>query len=158
MEDLSLILWRERELMEMLLYKLEQEQLVLATGRTRWLASAAREVDAVLGMLRQTEVLRAAAADHAAAEVGLLPNPSLSSLAATAPEPWSSILLEHRDAFLAYTRQITEMAAVNRDLLTTGYRSARETLMAMADTTETYAPDGTTVVAEHGRRLVDRSI
>ncbi len=48
MEDLSLILWRERELLETLLYKLEQEQLVLASGRTRWLARAAREVETVL--------------------------------------------------------------------------------------------------------------
>ena len=39
MEDLSLILWRERELLETLLYKLEMEQLVLASGSSRWLAT-----------------------------------------------------------------------------------------------------------------------
>ena len=43
MEDLSLILWRERELLETMLYKLEVEQLVLSSGRTRWLAHATRE-------------------------------------------------------------------------------------------------------------------
>ena len=41
MEDLSSVLWRERELLETLLFKLEIEQLVLASGRTRWLAPAA---------------------------------------------------------------------------------------------------------------------
>ena len=35
MEDLSLILWRERELLDTLLYKLEIEQLVLAGGKSR---------------------------------------------------------------------------------------------------------------------------
>lgn len=158
MEDLSLILWRERELMEMLLFKLEQEQLVLASGRTRWLATSAREVEAVLGMIRQTELLRAVAADEAAAAVGLGPNPSLSALAEQADEPWRSILLEHREAFLGFTRQITEMAAANRELLTTGYRSVRDTLMSLADSPERYAPDGSVVMADFRQRLVDRSI
>ena len=36
--ELSNVLWRERELLEMLLFKLESEQLVLAAGRTHWLA------------------------------------------------------------------------------------------------------------------------
>ena len=45
MEDLSSVLWRERDLLEMLAYKLEVEQRVLARGRTHWLAAAAREVE-----------------------------------------------------------------------------------------------------------------
>ncbi len=61
MEDLSLILWRERELLDTLLYKLEIEQLVLAGGRSRWLPSAAREVETVLDAIRETELLRAVA-------------------------------------------------------------------------------------------------
>ena len=66
MEKLSLILWRERELLDTLLFKLEIEQLVLASGRTRWLTRAAREVEPVLETLRETEILRAVAADEAA--------------------------------------------------------------------------------------------
>ena len=48
MEDLSSVLWRERDLLELLLFKLEVEQLVLTSGRTHWLAVAAREVETVL--------------------------------------------------------------------------------------------------------------
>lgn len=59
MEDLSSVLWRERELLETLLYKLEVEQLVLAGGRSHWLATAAREVERVLDRIREIEVLRA---------------------------------------------------------------------------------------------------
>ena len=33
--ELSSILWRERDMLELLLFKLEEEQLVLAAGRTR---------------------------------------------------------------------------------------------------------------------------
>ena len=42
------------------LFKLEEEQLVLAGGRTRWLAHATREVEMVLEQIRRTEVMRAA--------------------------------------------------------------------------------------------------
>src|SRR5262245_58692810 len=100
MERLSLVLWRERELLDMLQFKLEVEQLVLASGRSRWLMRAAREVEAVLETIRETEVLRAVAADEAAASIGMTSNPSLSALAEAAGEPWSTILAEHRDAFL----------------------------------------------------------
>lgn len=164
MEDLSLLLWRERELMETLLYRLEQEQLVLASGRTHWLARAAREVEAVLETLRETEVLRAMAADHAAASVGLGSNPSLKELAERAHEPWRSILLEHREALIAHARLITDLAAANRGLLTAGFRAARDTLMAMGGGPEAhqpdgYQPDGSAVIAGDPRHhLLDRSI
>ena len=158
MEELSAILWRERELLGMLLYKLEQEQLVLASGKTRWLGTAASEVETVLGLIHQTEVLRAISVDEVARSLGMAPNPGLSDLAQHAGEPWASILLDHRDVFLSYTRQITEMAGANRDLLTTGARAAREMLLSVTDGSQTYSPDGSAVAAGPGRRLVDRII
>jgi len=56
LRDVSAILWRERHLLELLLFKLDEEQLVLAAGRTRWLARATREVEMVLEEIRQTEL------------------------------------------------------------------------------------------------------
>jgi hypothetical protein len=156
-EKLSLILWRERELLELLAYKLELERLVLASGRSRWLSHANKEVEDVLLTLRETEVLRAMAADEAAEEVGLEANPSLSALAEAAAEPWRTILLEHRDAFLVMTREIAELSDANRGLITAGYRSAHETLLAIRGTAEGYTPDGSAVSAPN-RRLLDRSL
>jgi hypothetical protein len=157
-ENLSLILWRERELLETLLFKLEQEQLVLASGRNRWLPRAAREVEAVLEAIRETELLRAVAADEAARSVGMSANPSLRALADGVNEPWKSILLDHRQAFLNYTREIMDMASANRDLLTTGYQAARDTLMSLGDTADSYSANGSAVLSEQRSRLVDRSI
>lgn len=159
MEKLSLILWRERELLDTLLFKLEQEQLLLASGRSRWLLRAAREVEAVLETIRETEVLRAVAADEAAEQLGLTSNPSLRALADAVAEPWSSILHEHREAFESVTREITALAETNRDLITAGYRSARETLLSLDEGVAGYTPDGH-VVTQHPSvpRLVDRSL
>jgi FlgN protein len=158
MEKLSLILWRERELLETLLFKLEVEQLVMATGRTRWLLPAAKEVETVLETIRQTEVLRAVAADEAAEQLGLPPNPSLRSLAETVAEPWASILADHREAFASITTEVTAMADANRELVTAGIRSARETLMTLGESTAGYSADGSAVVGAVRHRLVDRSL
>lgn len=159
MEKLSQILWRERELLETLLFKLEEEQLVLAAGRTRWLARAAREVENVLETIRETEILRSVAADEAAAAVGLGFNPSLRALAEAADEPWHSLLLDHHEAFTGLTREIAALADANRELITNGYRSARETLLSFGEVTEGYAADGSAVaVADSRRRILDWSL
>ena len=129
MEDLSLVLWRERELLETLLYKLEVEKLVLASHSTRWLAAAAREVEALLETIRETELLRAVAADDAAASVGLAPNPSLRALAEAVGEPWHTILMDHHKAFVACTRDLVETAATNRELLAWSKQAARQLLL-----------------------------
>ena len=67
LSDVSNILWRERQLLELLVFKLEEEQLVLAAGRTRWLAHATREVENVLGEIRRVELERAIAVADAGA-------------------------------------------------------------------------------------------
>jgi hypothetical protein len=157
MEDLSSVLWRERELLETLLFKLEVEQLVLATGRTRWLAPAAREIEEVLDAIREIELLRSVEADAIAAALGLEPNPSLREIAEVSDEPWKSIWLDHRESFTSVAAEISEMAENNRELLTSGYQAAKATLAALSDTPSTYTADGSTV-SERRTSLLDRSI
>jgi len=156
MEKLSQILWRERELLDTLLFKLEEEQMVLASGRTRWLVRAAREVENVLETIRETEILRSVAADEVTASVGLGHNPSLRVLAEAVDEPWRSILLDHHEAFTAVTHEVVALADANRALITTGYRSARETLMSLGEGAQGYGSDGSAVAVDEARQhLVD---
>jgi len=158
MEKLSLTLWRERALLETLQYRLEVEQMVMANGQTRWLIQAAHDVEQVLETIRETEILRAVAADEAAADLGLEPNPSLSSLIGVAPEPWSSILADHRDAFAASSAEIMRLAETNRSLISAGLRAAHETLLGLTGGAQTYSPAGT-AVADHARSVrLDRSL
>ncbi len=156
--EVTSTLWRERELLELLLFKLEEEQLILASGRSRWLARATREVEAVLEELRRAELLRAVQVDEAATDLGLGPAPSLRSLADSAPEPWRTILVEHRQAFLTATAEISAMAEANRELLSTGARAARDALLSLSEGGATYSPKGETVSAGRYHRLVDEAI
>ena len=77
LNEFSGVLWRERQLLDLLLFKLEEEQLILTSGRTQWLGHATREVETVLDQIREAELGRSVEADDAAREVGV---PSGSSL------------------------------------------------------------------------------
>jgi hypothetical protein len=157
MEALSSVLWRERELLETLLFKLEVEQLVLATGRTRWLPSAAREIEEVLDSIRENELMRGIRTDALAAALGLGPNPSLREIAEASDEPWRTIWLDHREAFATVAVEITSLAENNRELLSSGYQAAKAALLELSDGPSTYAADGSTVTARR-TSLLDRSI
>lgn len=159
--EVSSILWRERELLDLLLFKLEEEQLLLAAGRTRWLGHATREVEMVLAEMKHAELGRAVEVEAVAVSLGLAPGASLRELADAAPAPWGDILREHRTAFLTATEEISALAQSNRELLATGYRSARETLLSFAEPepeARTYSPDGVSSYAGRGPRLLNQAI
>lgn len=139
---LSAVLWHERQLLELLLFKLEEEQLVLSSGRTQWLGHATREVESVLDQIRTAELGRSAEADAAARELGLAEGASLFDLAKHAPSPWDELLTEHHAAFVSLTDQINGLAESNRDLLATSHRATQETLMSLQESVQTYDPRG----------------
>ncbi|GAB3681679.1 flagellar export chaperone FlgN [Angustibacter aerolatus] len=141
--EVSTVLWTERELLELLLFKLEEEQLVLASARTRWLAHATREVEMVIEQIRGAELSRAVAVDDLASELGLPPGPSLNALADAAPAPWDELLRGHREAFLTLTDEIAAMSRSNRELLGAAQRTSREALLGLETTAgATYSPTG----------------
>jgi flagellar biosynthesis/type III secretory pathway chaperone len=162
--EVSTILWRERELLELLLFKLEEEQLVLTSGRSRWLARATKEVEIVLAEIRRTELARATAVDDAGIALGLGPNPSLSALADACDEPWSGILRDHRVCFHALTAEIQALAASNRDLITAGQQATEDTiraLMALGDTRDhvpTYSATGSSRAGVPRARLINEAL
>ncbi|MFC7496453.1 MULTISPECIES: flagellar export chaperone FlgN [unclassified Nocardioides] len=158
MEKLTWVLWQERELLETLLYRLELEELVMSTGRTRWLANVARDVDEAAAALREFEVLRAVAASAAAEGAGLEPNAGLGELIAVAPEPWRGILTEHRDSFLSLTDEIARVAQTNRALIVSGLRATQDTLLGLDRGTPTYTAAGAVDRGETRSAVLDRSL
>lgn len=167
LQEISNTLWRQRNLLEMLMFKLEEEQLLLAAGRTRWITAATREVEQVLEEIRATEVIRSALVDAIAPELGLAPNPSLRDLTVASPEPWSSLLDEHRRAFLTLTEETLAVAKSNRELLARGAAAAREMLLLAMDPSGhgraedrmgTYDATGTVIALTRGGLLLDEAL
>ena len=161
--DVSNILWRERQLLDLLIFKLEEEQLVMAAGRTRWLANATREVETVLGEIKRLELDRAVSVADLAHTLALGDAPSLGDIAEKAPNPWNTIFADHRRALLELAQEIDSVAQSNRELLTRGQQATREALQAMGDVGDVevgaYTPSGTPA-ADRGLslRLIDEAI
>lgn len=140
--ELSNVLWRQRQLLDLLLFRMTVEQNLLVSRQVRWLARATDEVEAVLDEMRDSELVRAVVLAEVAAELGLGPDPSLHDLVTAAPDPWAQILDEHRRAFLALTDEVQSIAASNRELLGREQRATRELLDDLS-------------TATHGRRHSD---
>lgn len=158
--EVSAVLWRERELLELLLFKLEIEQLLLAAAHTRWLPHATREVEVILDEIRETELSRAVAVEGLALDLGLASSPSLRALADNASEPWQDIFHDHRTAFLTLTQEITDAAKTNREVMLIGQRASRQALLGLTDSVATYDPRGRASQAGDSvpARLVDRAL
>lgn len=157
--ETSTALWRQRELMSLLLYKLEVESLVLTNGRTRWLGASTYEVEVVLEQLRETELLRACAVDALAEELHLPPSPSLADLVDALDEPWRGTFADHRRELTAIAAEIDAVVRTNRGLLTSGQRAVQEALRTVSGGTDLYQQDGrTAATTPRAARLVDEAL
>jgi hypothetical protein len=162
--DLAAVLWRQRELLEFLAYRLECEQLLLASGRTRWLALATTEVETVLDELAVIEMQRAAVSDLAARELGLPPGATLEEVAGTAQPPWTEVLIEHRNALIAISGELAVTAEASRSLTAAGLAAVEQTLASLGGrvgaTSEGYDARGRRdVIAGQGRSaFIDQAL
>jgi flagellar biosynthesis/type III secretory pathway chaperone len=161
--DLAAVLWRQRDLLERLVYRLECEQLLLAAGRTRFLATATAEVQTLVSELRVLEMQRASISEQAALAAGLPRAATLEELAAGAQPPWTGVLLEHREALLVLTRELAALAETNRALMAAGLRAVQSALAGLGvrdhSTSVGYDARGhSDLVAGAGPMVVDRTL
>jgi YD repeat-containing protein len=156
--DLSARLWQERELLDLLTFKLEEEQLLLTAGKTQWLSHATREVEQVLERLQLAGLDRAMAAAAVARYWGLPEEATLRELAAGAPDgAWADILSAHLTALTDQTAHIRQLRDANAQFLRAAARSTQETLAATETTATTYDSEGR--AASHvGAHLFDRDL
>jgi flagellar FlgN protein len=141
----SAVLWDERDTLELLQFKLTQENLLVASGTTRWLHRADAEVRAALERLRLGEVARAAEAQAMARALAMPLDMTLAQLADIAPEPWSTLLGEHRTALRALFFEVEAVAAENRRMLETGWQAIHETLDGLTLPVTSYLASGGTL-------------
>lgn len=154
--ELSALLWRERELLDVLTFKLEEEQLLLTSGKSRWLPHGTREVEQVLGHLAQASLARTIEAAVVAEVWGLPTDASLAELAAAAPEgAWAEILTAHLAALTRQTALIKELRDSNEQYLRTAVRSTQESLADLRPAAGTYDAHGKTGDTT-GSRIFDK--
>lgn len=159
LSEVSHVLWRQRALIETLLYRLEVQQLLLSAGQDRWVAKAADEVENALADIREQELVRAAVVERSAQALGLARSSTLSALRDAAPEPWDEILGDHQTTFLTLVAEAEELTRQNRELLNRGLVETRmlfQMLGAGSAAPDGYSKEGRSTHSWRLPTLVDR--
>ncbi|HAM26410.1 MAG TPA: flagellar biosynthesis protein FlgN [Microbacteriaceae bacterium] len=157
--ELSACLWRERELLELLTFKLEEEQFLLTAGKSRWLQYATREVEQVMERLRAAGLARTVEVASVAAEWGGSEDATLRELVAIAPDgPWSEIFTSHLEAMTEQTDQIRQLRDLNEHYLRTAIRFIQEAQADGVAEAGTYDSSGTSAAPVDGARIFDLSL
>ncbi len=156
--EVSALLWRERELLELLLFKLSVQRLVLENGQMRWVGLASREIEQVLGLLRETSLSRDVEMTALAHAWGNPQAVKLSDLAAVAPtEPWREILLDHRAALTALMSELSQEKTSAEMYLRQASLAVQDTLASVTSGTGEYTSHGGQVQSDTAR-IVDREM
>lgn len=153
--DLSMHLLRERELLEMLLFKLDEQQMLLATGRNRWIRHAATEIERVLAAMPTVALSRDALVVAVADEWGSPEATTLRALIDAAPtDGWREVLTGHLSAMTALADEIEQMKQINEQRLRTAIRVTQETIAGLGVPSGAYTPAGE-VARDGDARLLD---
>jgi hypothetical protein len=157
--ELSALLWRERELLETLIFKLEEEQLLLTSGKTRWLKRASAEIERTTDQLRFVGLGRTVEVENVAEEWGGSEGANLRELLALAPEgPWADIFEAHLKTLTELTSQIRSLRDANEQFLRAAARSSQETLSNVSGPARTYDSRGKSGATQSESRILDRDI
>ncbi|HEV7949191.1 MAG TPA: flagellar protein FlgN [Glaciihabitans sp.] len=157
MHELSALLWRERDLLEMLLYKLEVEQLLLTAGKTRWIPRAAAETEQVTAQIRDLGLARTVEVAAVAQEWHAPEDSTIRDLIAHSPDVvWAEILDSHLKGFVDLVAQIQSMRDENVALLRTATRATQETIANLDISPSTYDAQGFASANPDAARLLDK--
>ena len=153
--EVSTLLWRERQLLELLLFKLEEEQLVLAAARPHLLAPASAEVAQVLEQISECETEREEATRELADELGLDAPARLGQIVEATEEPWTGIFADHRRGLVTAVERIRTLAAGTKALLAARLAATSDALALLGHApVEGYGP----AAAGVGSHLVQGSM
>lgn len=158
--ELSALLWRERELLDLLEFKLTTEQLLLTAGNSKFLQRSSDEIQTVSQRLRELSVARDMAVS-ALAEEWELPEQqaSLRQITEVAPdEIWKDIFNGHLVALVTVTGRIKSLRDSNELLLRAAARTSQETMANLGENVTTYDARGQAGGHTATAQLIDKDI
>ena len=157
--ELSASLWRERELLELLVFKLTEEQLLLTSGKARWLQYATQEVEQVMNKLRTAGLARSIEVASLAEEWGIDENSTLRELTVhSTDDMWRDILTAHLVSITGLTREIQELRDLNMQYLRVAIRSTQEALAQDGTASGTYDAKGVAETSLATARMFDLNL
>jgi len=120
---------RERDMLELLLFRLDVQQLLVAAGRTRGIHHAVVELERAISALPTATLSRDTLVTVVADEWGVPDAVTLKQLIAAAPtDVWQEIFTDYLVTMLALVVEIRQMEKLNQQRLAAALRLAEETL------------------------------
>lgn len=110
--ELNQLLWREREVLEDVLYRLQVQQLLLVDGRDRWMDRSVEDLERALGRVERYQRMHRELLDDISDHLPVNADSTLSEIVAVTPSPWDDIFEEQQAAVLII---ISEIEAASRD-------------------------------------------
>ncbi len=158
-EDLSHQLWTMRELLEQLVFKLEVQGLLLASGRARWIPYVTAELEAIIEAIGEIEALRSEASGRLARQHRQPPSASLAELLEHTGEPWAALLAQHRLHLLSLQAEIEEISRANHEMAKRSLMRSREIIASLGEqSVDVYDPRGMTTPLAVGSLRLDRTV
>ena len=105
-DELVVILRRERHLLRLLLFKFVEVHVLLGCRELRFLPWAAREAGRARQQLREIDLVRAATVQHLGLRGMRGGTPTLREVAAVAAEPSAGLLRDHHEALCALVAEV----------------------------------------------------
>lgn len=156
MDDLSVCLWEQRAALEHLAFRLEEELLVLAAGRHRWLTRTVAEVNDAYAAVDRAERRRAEAAKDLARQLGLPAEATLANLAEAAADDDAETLRRHRTILRQLLSTVQELADRASELLARNLSATADALALLGVApSPAYQPGGAPRLDRAGSWLVD---
>jgi hypothetical protein len=155
-EELSACLWEERAALEQLVFRLEQENLVLASGRHRLLRPSTAEVATASAEVNRIEQRRLEITRSVGEELHLGPDATLESIADAVDGPLADALRGHRQALRALVRLVTGLVEANRELIARGLAATTDALALVgAAPPGAYTASGAASGSAYGALMLD---
>lgn len=156
--ELSMQLWQERELLELLIFKLEEQRLLLESGGMRWIHFASREIEQVLGRLRESGLGRDVEVAAVARDWGSPEIATLAQLIEAAPtDAWREVFTDHRTALTGLMAEVGQLKTSNEVHLRAAGRALEDTLAGLQASTGEYTTQGGRV-RDDLPRIVDKEM
>lgn len=119
-DELIGALARERDVLEVLLFRLTAARQLVQTGSPRFLARVADDITRATEIVREAESRRAAVT---AGVMGILDEPAsrtMRELVARAPDPYRSVLDDHRSTIGRLAAEVVAVAETTHELAEVG--------------------------------------
>jgi hypothetical protein len=127
-----------------LCFKLEQQQMTLASGRSTWLGETTSELEDAIEKFQASQLSFYVVLSRAASELNLAPESTLREIAAAVEEPWSYIFAEGRESLRLSLERVESLKREIRTMLARAYLSVSSALTLLGvDTPVAYDANGT---------------